>query len=238
MDCTVHEILQARILEWVAIPVSRGIFPTQGWNPGLPHCRRILYQLSPQGKPRISLVETNSWVIPQIWHVCPESYHPRHWDNEPRETHGSWAFTHPHSSMDLGLSCSKQANPSDGIHGGLHMMDRWMVQLLIQIAMTRPNLPPMGIITKVLPGVAINVCGCVQAQLWPNLCNPMDCSLPGSPVHGILLARILEPVALASSKGSSSPRDQTRVSCIGRWILYHWATREAHGQAYNGALRT
>ena len=39
-----------------------------------------------------------------------------------------------------------------------------MVQLLIQIAMTRPNLPPMGIITKVLPGVAINVCGCVQAK--------------------------------------------------------------------------
>ena len=39
MDYTVHGILQARILEWVA-------FPTQGPNPGLPHCRRILYQLS------------------------------------------------------------------------------------------------------------------------------------------------------------------------------------------------
>ena len=48
MDYTVHETLQARILEWVAIPFSRG-FPTHGLNPGLPHCRRTLYQLSHQG---------------------------------------------------------------------------------------------------------------------------------------------------------------------------------------------
>jgi len=51
MDYTVHGILQARILEWAAIPFSRGIFPTQGLNPGLPHCRQILYQLSHKGSP-------------------------------------------------------------------------------------------------------------------------------------------------------------------------------------------
>ena len=45
-DNTVHGILQARILEWAAFPFSRRIFPTQGSNPGLLHCRRILYQLS------------------------------------------------------------------------------------------------------------------------------------------------------------------------------------------------
>ena len=50
---TIHGILQARILEWVAFPFSRGIFPTQGLNPGLPHCRQILYQLSHQGSPKI-----------------------------------------------------------------------------------------------------------------------------------------------------------------------------------------
>jgi len=49
----VHGILQARILDWVAVPFSRGSFPTQGWNPGLSHCRWILYQLSHQGTPRI-----------------------------------------------------------------------------------------------------------------------------------------------------------------------------------------
>jgi len=48
-------ILQARILEWVAL--FRRIFPTQGSNPGLPHCRQILYQLSHQGSPR-----TLEWV--------------------------------------------------------------------------------------------------------------------------------------------------------------------------------
>ena len=49
MNYTVHGILQARILEWVAFPFSRGIFPTQGLNPGLLHYRRILYHLSHQG---------------------------------------------------------------------------------------------------------------------------------------------------------------------------------------------
>ena len=57
-DCIVHGILQTRILEWVAFPFSRGIFPTQGSNPGLPHCRWILYQLSHKGSPRIL-----EWVV-------------------------------------------------------------------------------------------------------------------------------------------------------------------------------
>ena len=61
--------------------------------------------------------------------------------------------------------------------------------------------------------------------------TPMDCSPPGSSIHGILQARILEWVAITSSRGSSQPRDQTHVpciSCIGRQILYHWAPWKAH----------
>ena len=57
------------------------------------------------------------------------------------------------------------------------------------------------------------------------LCNSMDCSLPGSSVHRIFQARILEWVAISFSRGSSQLRNQTRVSCIssiGRQILYHW----------------
>ena len=57
-----------------------------------------------------------------------------------------------------------------------------------------------------------------------QLCDPMDCSVPGSSVHGILQARILEWVAISSSRGSSRPRDQTcasYVSCISRRVLYH-----------------
>ena len=47
-----------------------------------------------------------------------------------------------------------------------------------------------------------------------TLCDPMDCSVAGSSVHGIFQTRILEWVAVAFSKGSSQPRDQTQVSCI------------------------
>ena len=54
----------------------------------------------------------------------------------------------------------------------------------------------------------------LDAQSCPTLWDPMDCSPPGSSVHGILQARILEWVAIPSSKGSSQPREQTQVSCI------------------------
>ena len=65
------------------------------------------------------------------------------------------------------------------------------------------------------------------AQLCLTLCDPMDYSLLGSSVHGIFQARILEWITISSSRGSSQARDQTCVSCIGRWILYHWNTWEA-----------
>ena len=56
------------------------------------------------------------------------------------------------------------------------------------------------------------------------VCNSMDYILPGSSVNGIFQARILEQVIISYSKGSSWPREWNHVSCIGRWILYHWAT--------------
>ena len=65
------------------------------------------------------------------------------------------------------------------------------------------------------------------AQSCPTLCNSMDCSLPGSSVHGILQARILEWIAIPFSQGSSWPRDWTRVSCIAGRFFTIWATREA-----------
>ena len=52
------------------------------------------------------------------------------------------------------------------------------------------------------------------AQLCLTLCNPMDCSLPGSPLHGILQARVLEWIAISFSRGSSQLRDRTGVSYI------------------------
>ena len=85
-------------------------------------------------------------------------------------------------------------------------------------------------------------CDCLGVHIWlfqvgpklesevtqscPTLCNPMDCSPQGSSFHGIFQARILEWVAISSSRGSSQPRDLTHISCVAdnllhcRWIVY------------------
>ena len=52
---------------------------------------------------------------------------------------------------------------------------------------------------------------CEVAQLCLTLCDPMDCSLPGSSVHGIFQAVVLEWIVISFSRGSSQPRDQTRI---------------------------
>ena len=85
----------------------------------------------------------------------------------------------------------------------------------------------------------VGACLCAQSfQSRPTLWDPIDHSSPGSSVHGILQARILEWLVMPSSRGSSQPRDQTRVSFIS-WIAdrffttsttweapNHWTTRE------------
>ena len=69
---------------------------------------------------------------------------------------------------------------------------------------------------------------CVLAtQLCPTLCDPMDCSPPGSSVHGILQVRILELVFIPCSRGSSQPRNQTQLSCIAGRFSTVSATAEA-----------
>ena len=62
---------------------------------------------------------------------------------------------------------------------------------------------------------------CLVTPLYPTLCLSLDCSPPGFSVHGISQAR-----TLSSFRGSSKPRDRTRVSCIGGGFLTHWVTRE------------
>ena len=70
-------------------------------------------------------------------------------------------------------------------------------------------------------------CCCLVPKLCLTLCDPVDSSPSDSSVHGISQARILEQVAISFSGGSSQPRNQARVFCIGRQILYHTGTREA-----------
>ena len=73
MDCSppgssIHGIFQARVLEWVAIAFSRGIFPTQGSNPGLPHCRQMLLPFKPPGKSNLDY--HNGTQIPRTLTMC------------------------------------------------------------------------------------------------------------------------------------------------------------------------
>ena len=69
----------------------------------------------------------------------------------------------------------------------------------------------------------------LSCSVMSTLCDPMDCIPPGSSVHGIIPARILEWVAISFFRRSSQSRDWTHIShvfCIGRQILYHWGTWE------------
>ena len=96
------------------------------------------------------------------------------------------------------------------MHSGWHSSNKWMELL----------------------GIFGFLCLCTLLLLFRHSvlfysCDPMDCSPPGFFVHGIFQAGILEWVAISFSRASSWPRDQICVSCIGRQILYCWATWEA-----------
>ena len=81
--------------------------------------------------------------------------------------------------------------------------------------------------------VALGILSALAFSRWVCVwlsCEPMDCSLPDSSVHGILQARILEWVAMPSSRGYSPPRNRTRISfifCIACGFFIHWITQKA-----------
>ena len=82
-----------------------------------------------------------------------------------------------------------------------------------------------------------DLCLCLVTQPCPTLWDPLDCSPPSSSVHGIFQARILEWIAISSSKGSSQPRDQTCVSCITGGFFTCWAIRKAQNKIIVWLLR-
>ena len=91
------------------------------------------------------------------------------------------------------------------------------LQALLVCGITRY---PKDVTALLLPHACMHAMS-LQSSL--TLCDSMGCSLPGSSVHGIPQVRILEWVAMPSSRGSSQPRDRTHVSyvsSIGRWVLY------------------
>ena len=95
---------------------------------------------------------------------------------------------------------------------------KWAIYLI--------NMPIRKVILKFL--LLYFICSFHEvAQSCPTLCDPVNCSLPGSSVHGIFQARILEWVAISFSRGSSRPRDRTQVSHIAGRRFTLWAISEA-----------
>ena len=88
--------------------------------------------------------------------------------------------------------------------------------------------PSDGVLLTAVDLLPHVLCVCLDAQTCLTLCDSLDCSPPGSSVLGISQARTLEWVAISFSGGFSWPRDRTCVSCIGRRIVYHWASRESN----------
>ena len=87
-------------------------------------------------------------------------------------------------------------------------------------------LGPMSSSLNITKGWDLTAAGAQSlSHVWPD---PMDCSPPGFSVHGVFQARTLEWVSISSSRGSSWPRDWTRVSCIAGGFFACWAIREAH----------
>ena len=112
----------------------------------------------------------------------------------------NWARTHAELTDSVALvSGEKQSDLVTHIHTSNSFSDSFPIQVIIE---------------------------CVHAELFQScltLCDPMDYSLPGYSVHGILRARMLEWVAIPFSRGSSQPRDQTWasfVSCIGKCFFF------------------
>ena len=89
--------------------------------------------------------------------------------------------------------------------------------------------------TKCMSSCINTLSVCLSAQSCLTLYTPMNYSLPGSSVHGILQARILEGIVDSSSKQSPQSRDRSHVSyvsCIGRQNLYHTGGQSAKSQSH------
>ena len=107
-------------------------------------------------------------------------------------------------------------------HASPRVLMNWFCNDFFKSCLSWKNKSFMRLRCLLLFFGAVQFLSCVRL-LW----DPIDCSLPGSSVHWISQARVLEWVVISSSRGSSWLRDQILDSGIGRQILYRWATWEA-----------
>ena len=192
--------------------LRQGIFTTQGSNPGVPHCRQILYHLSHWGSPR-----TLEWVA---YPFSRGSSRPRNRTRVSCIAGGFFTSRATRAALPYGII---QLNTSG--EGCIKTFgDDYRMMVMTTIIIVSMTFGPLAMCQTVCYLTPMSSHLYVLAQLHVTLCDPTDCSPPGSSVHGILQARRLEWVAISSSRGSSQPRNQTHISCFGRWILYHCTT--------------
>ena len=85
------------------------------------------------------------------------------------------------------------------------------------------DISPLILMITIIHTLKVKVTSLSHVQFF---CDPMDCSLPGSSVHGIFQAKVLEWLAISFSRGSCRPRDRTLLSLIAGRCFTIWATRE------------
>ena len=130
---------------------------------------------------------------------------------------GRLACCSPWGHKESGTTLS---NPMDCSPRGSSILGIFQARVLDRGAIAFSKIPYYSILFIFVGSFKKNMKVLVTQQCL-TLGDPMDCSLPGSSVHGILQARILKWVGIPFSRGSSQPRDQTQVSCIaGRFFIF------------------
>ena len=178
MVCTVHGILQARILEWVAFSFSGGFSWPRDWT----QVSRIASRFFTSWAAKEALLSLSNLRL-RFLHVSSLL--------DRAFLFYCWIVFH---CMNL---CLFIHSPFEGLLGCFH-----------------------------LPSILSKESESEVAQSCLTLCDPMDCSLAGSAIHGIFQAGVLEWVAISFSRRSSRPRDWTWVSRIVGICFTVWATRE------------
>ena len=206
---TVHGILQARILERVAISFSRACCKPRDQTCifCLLHWQTVSFPLMPSGKPSGFHISLN-FCIPREWARFFTTW---------RSFFGIPSWLCPVTSgvgrnvtclllcQCLGLSIPLCRLPPLEVPSGYRGLGQHHCLL-------RGGIKGWDFYCTAFPIKTDSVL-CLVAQSCLTLCDPVNCSPPGSSVHGVLQVRILEWAAMPSSRESSQPRDRTQVSC-------------------------
>ena len=141
----------------------------------------------------------------------------------PRQYSGLILFWHPHTQLGVGWHWCARSGQRQLVHGSPQEIPAW--------GKDRRPLSCFSHLRFFFYWSIVDLQHCVNfccaryvASVMSNPCDPMDCSPPGSSVHGILQARTLEWVVIPFSRGSSWPRDQncaSNDSCKDNWVLNH-----------------